>query len=88
MRAVGENLAATVRGETTILEHMIHDNVLNDFYVTGLGLDKYTDFLSNAVLQLSHRYANMDILEIGTFGNTVLFHIVNRVFRSRHWRRY
>lgn len=65
MRSVGENLAATLRKQTTILEHMMHENVLNDFYVKGLGLDRYTDFLSNAVLQLSHRYSNMNILEIG-----------------------
>jgi hypothetical protein len=88
MRAVGENLAATIRGETTILEHMTHDNVLNDFYVTGLGLDKYTTFLSNAILQLTHRYVNMDILEIGMSSITIQDYMVNIVCRSGHWGRY
>jgi len=66
MRSVGENLASTIRGQTTILEHMMNENVLNDFYVKGLGLDKYTNFLSNGVLQLAHRYPRMNILEVGT----------------------
>jgi hybrid polyketide synthase/nonribosomal peptide synthetase ACE1 len=63
--AVGENLEAAIRGETVILQHMLKDNLLNDFYCKGLGLDVYTQFLSNAVQQISHRYCNMDILEIG-----------------------
>lgn len=63
--AVGENLGAAIRGETMILQHMLKDNLLNDFYCQGLGLDIYTQFLSNAVQQISHRYCNMDILEIG-----------------------
>jgi hypothetical protein len=45
----------------------LRDNVLNEFYVKGLGLDIYTQFLSNAVQQVTHRYADIDILEIGTY---------------------
>ena len=47
----------------------LRDNVLNEFYVKGLGLDIYTQFLSNAVQQVTHRYADMNILEIGTYRN-------------------
>ncbi|KAF2874833.1 polyketide synthase [Massariosphaeria phaeospora] len=65
IKAVGENLVAAIRGETMILEHMLHDNVLNEFYREGLGLDTYTEFLNNAVQQVAHRHANMNILEIG-----------------------
>lgn len=82
MRSVGENMAATLRGETTILEHMMEGNVLIDFYVKGLGLDKYTDFLSNAVLQLSHRHANMNILEIGAGTGGVTKTIVKQLGRT------
>ncbi|KAF2268646.1 putative hybrid NRPS/PKS enzyme [Lojkania enalia] len=82
MRSVGENLAATIRHETTILEHMMHENVLNDFYVKGLGLDKYTDFLTNAVMQLNFRYANMDILEIGAGTGGVTKTIIKKLGKA------
>lgn len=64
-RAVGENLPAAVRGETVILEHMMANNVLNDVYTRGLGFGEYSHFLSEAIVQLGHRYPHMNILEIG-----------------------
>lgn len=66
-RAVGENLLAAVRGETVILEHMMKNNVLNDVYTRGLGFGEYSHFLSQAVVQLGHRYPHMNILEIGAY---------------------
>ena len=65
MRAVGENLPAVVRGQTNVLEHMMKDNMLNDFYVESLGIVEYSHFLSQAVLQITQRYPHMKILEIG-----------------------
>lgn len=65
MHAVGENLPAVIRGETTILEHMLHDNMLNDYYVNALGFHEYTKYLARMVGQITHRYAHMNILEIG-----------------------
>ena len=65
MHAVGENLPAVVRGETTILEHMLQDNMLNDYYVDALGFHQYTQYLARLITQLVHRYPAMDILEIG-----------------------
>lgn len=44
---------------------MMQDNVLNDFYVQSLGFIEYTEFLSQAALQVAHRYPHMNILEIG-----------------------
>lgn len=55
-----------VRGETTILEHMLQDNMLNDYYINALGFHQYTKYLARIVGQLAHRYPDMDILEIGT----------------------
>jgi len=62
---VGENLAAAVRGETQILQHMFKDNLLNRFYVESMGLRETTSFLARIVAQITHRYPHMDILEIG-----------------------
>ncbi|RDL35876.1 uncharacterized protein BP5553_06488 [Venustampulla echinocandica] len=65
LRAVGENLAAAVRGETNILEHMMRDNMLERLYAEGTGVGKQTLFLGRMVGQLAHRYPHMKILEIG-----------------------
>lgn len=65
MRSVGENLAAAVRGETVILQHMLKDGMLNQYYVESLGLRPYTAFLTEVIAQITHRYPHMRILEIG-----------------------
>ncbi|KAI4086619.1 MAG: hypothetical protein LQ344_007395 [Seirophora lacunosa] len=63
--AVGENIPAAVRGETTILEHMLPDNMLDDFYKKGLGFARYNSFLASMMKQMAHRYPHARILEIG-----------------------
>ncbi|CRG89192.1 Nonribosomal peptide synthetase 14 [Talaromyces islandicus] len=63
--AVGDNMPAVVRGETTILEHMVKDGLLDDFYRIGLGFKKYNTYLSRMVKQIVHRYPHLNILEIG-----------------------
>ena len=65
LSAVGENIPAAVRGQTTILEHMLPDNMLDDFYKRGLGFGIYNSFLAGMMKQLSHRYPHANILEIG-----------------------
>lgn len=66
MRAVGENILSVVRSETsTILEPMMKDNMLNDFYVTGLGMKEYLAKLTATAKQIGHRYPAMNVLEIG-----------------------
>ncbi|TVY50432.1 Polyketide synthase-nonribosomal peptide synthetase [Lachnellula cervina] len=72
MRAVGENLPGVVRGETTILEHMTKDGLLDDYYKHGLGFNPSNELISRMVAQIAHRYPRMNILEIGagTGGST------------------
>lgn len=65
MRAVGENIISVVRGKTTILEPMMEDNMLNDFYVTGLGMEEYLCNLTATARQIAHRHPAMNVLEIG-----------------------
>lgn len=64
---VGDNLPSVLRGETTMLEHMIKDNLLDRFYVDGIGLKEYTAHLARTVKQLVHCHPHMDILEIGKY---------------------
>jgi hybrid polyketide synthase / nonribosomal peptide synthetase ACE1 len=62
--AVGDNLPAVIRGETTILEHSTKDNLLDHFYEAGLGLKEFSYFLGKTVKQVVHRRPRMKILEI------------------------
>ncbi|RYP81860.1 hypothetical protein DL769_001820 [Monosporascus sp. CRB-8-3] len=62
---VGQNIPAAVRGETTILEHLLRDNMLDDFYKVGSGFQRYNWFLAGMMKQISHRYPNTKIFEIG-----------------------
>jgi hybrid polyketide synthase/nonribosomal peptide synthetase ACE1 len=82
---VGENLAASARGETQILQHMFKDNLLNRYYVEAMGLRETTAFLSRIVAQIAHRYPHMNILEIGagTGGATkAIFRNIGQTFSS------
>ena len=65
LAAVGENLPAAVREETTILEHMLPNNMLDDWYKKGLGFARYNSFLASVMKQVTHRYPHARILEIG-----------------------
>lgn len=63
--SVGENLPASVRGETTILEHMVKDNMLDNHYKYCLGAQVANGFLADMMKQIIHRYPHAKILEIG-----------------------
>ncbi|XEU96090.1 hypothetical protein FSHL1_001375 [Fusarium sambucinum] len=65
IQAVGENLPAVVRKQTTMLEHMVKDDMLNRIYKYGLGFERANVYLGRLSKQLAHRYPRMNILEIG-----------------------
>ncbi|KAE8153458.1 hypothetical protein BDV25DRAFT_136914 [Aspergillus avenaceus] len=65
IRAVGENLASVVRGETQLLEVMLEDDMLNRFYMEGYGLPVVNDSISTLVSQIVYKYPHTNILEIG-----------------------
>lgn len=65
MRAVGENMVPSIRGEMNILEAMMKDNMLGEFYAVSLGMEKYLLDMARMAGQLGHRYPNMNIFEIG-----------------------
>ncbi|EEP78969.1 hypothetical protein UREG_03815 [Uncinocarpus reesii 1704] len=76
--AAGQNLASAIRGETNILQHLMANNLLNDYYTDALGLRETTKVLSKTVASLVHRYPHMDILEIDI--STGFFEAAQRVF--------
>ncbi|KAF4630056.1 hypothetical protein G7Y89_g8079 [Cudoniella acicularis] len=65
VRAVGENLPAAIRGEKSILEIMMHKNMLGRLYTEGTGVREQSIFLGRMAKQIAHRYPQTNILEIG-----------------------
>ena len=68
MQAVGENLLAAIRNEINILEAMVKDNMLTNFYAYALGMERYLLDLTRMVGQISRRFPHINVLEIGEFG--------------------
>jgi hybrid polyketide synthase/nonribosomal peptide synthetase ACE1 len=64
LAAVGQNLPAAVRGDVA-LEHMLPNNMLDDWRKKGLGFATYNSFLASMIKQVVHRYPHARILEIG-----------------------
>jgi hybrid polyketide synthase/nonribosomal peptide synthetase ACE1 len=48
-----------------LLEILVHDNMLAEFYAETLGIDAYLDAVAQAARQISHRYPHVNVLEIG-----------------------
>ncbi|KAJ5543625.1 Acyl transferase/acyl hydrolase/lysophospholipase [Penicillium sp. DV-2018c] len=65
VRAVGENLGAVIRGEMNLIESLMRDNMLAEFYAKTLGIDPYLDAIAQTARQISHRYPHLNVLEIG-----------------------
>ncbi|KAJ5970419.1 polyketide synthase/peptide synthetase [Penicillium vulpinum] len=65
IHATGQNFAAAIRGETTILNHLKKDNLLDRYYEEGLAFPTYTKYLARVVAQVAHAYPHLNILEIG-----------------------
>ncbi|KAJ5503746.1 Acyl transferase/acyl hydrolase/lysophospholipase [Penicillium fimorum] len=65
LRAVGENLSAVIRGDMNLLEILVQDNMLAEFYAKTLGIDAYLETIAQTARQISHRYPHVNVLEIG-----------------------
>jgi acyl transferase domain-containing protein/NADPH:quinone reductase-like Zn-dependent oxidoreductase/ubiquinone/menaquinone biosynthesis C-methylase UbiE len=70
---IGEALPAVFRQEVEPLALMTHENLLEDYYTTAVGMPNTYAQISRYTTMLSHKYPNLDYLEIGagTGGATV-----------------
>jgi hybrid polyketide synthase/nonribosomal peptide synthetase ACE1 len=66
MRSVGQAYPSVVRGQSNPLEHLTRDNMLNEFYTEGLGFQLANTWAARLIKQISHRHAQLNIIEIGT----------------------
>ncbi|TQV94383.1 hybrid NRPS/PKS enzyme [Cordyceps javanica] len=62
---VGEHLIQVLRTGGSVLEYMNKDNLMLDVYENGLGVGTSNRRLVHLVKQISHRYPQANILEIG-----------------------
>jgi hybrid polyketide synthase/nonribosomal peptide synthetase ACE1 len=65
MHVVGEQMPRAIRGETTMLEHLMMNGLLDDYYANSLSITKGTDVLAETVMQIARRYPHGKILEVG-----------------------
>ena len=54
-----------MRGETSLLEHLIENSLLDEYYSTAVGMSQVSDWIGEVVGQIGQRYPRMKILEIG-----------------------
>lgn len=79
---MGDNVPAVLRGETTILEHMTKDGLLDRFYEVGMGIREFTLVLGQTVKQLVHRHPRMKMIEIGAGTGGATKVIMDKIGRS------
>lgn len=65
MRAVGEALPAIVRGERNLLDTLMGDNLLSQFYQETFGIQTYLREVARIAGQISNRFPHINVLEIG-----------------------
>ncbi|EAQ88667.1 hypothetical protein CHGG_05286 [Chaetomium globosum CBS 148.51] len=65
LRAVGEGLPKALRGELNLLETITNNGLLRKYYQDALGMREYLGEICRVMHHVSHRFANLNILEIG-----------------------
>ena len=65
MNAIGQNLVPVLRGEIQLLEVMLHDDMLNRFYMEGRGFRYLNNCIARVAKQITSKHPHVKILEIG-----------------------
>ena len=79
MKAVGDNLAAILKGDTAALQVLFNNDMLGKLYTDGLGFKQANIDLAAIASQLTHRYPAMNILEIGAGTGGATRNILNTI---------
>lgn len=66
MRSVGENLPVIVRGKTSILDILMQENMLSQFYAATVGIKPYLSALGRIAGQIGNRFPHINVIEIGS----------------------
>ncbi|KAK2022912.1 beta-ketoacyl synthase domain-containing protein [Colletotrichum zoysiae] len=79
MHIVGEQMPRAILGETTMLEHLMNNGLLADYYAQARSITRGTDILAETVVQILQRYPESKILEVGAGTGQATREILRRV---------
>lgn len=79
MHVVGEQMPRAIRGETSILEHLMTDGLLGDYYAKAKSVTLGTEMLAETVVQIARRYPRGRILEVGAGTGGATREILKRI---------
>lgn len=65
IQTAGEGLTDALRGDTRLLDTMRSGELLHKYFREALGMKPYLEEIGRVMGQLVHRFAHMNILEIG-----------------------
>lgn len=79
MHVVGEQMPRAIRGETTMLEHLMTNGLLGDYYAKAKSVTQGTEMLAETVVQIARRYPHGRILEVGAGTGGATREILKRI---------
>lgn len=65
LEAAGDNVVSEIRRSGSILEHLLADNLLDQFYEESVALTYANTLIGRVVAQIAHRYPGLQIFEVG-----------------------
>ncbi|KAK3296553.1 uncharacterized protein B0H64DRAFT_323128 [Chaetomium fimeti] len=68
LRVVGEGLHKALRGELNLLETVTNNGLLRKYYRDALGMKEYLGEMARVMHTVSHKFSNINILEIAGAG--------------------
>jgi hybrid polyketide synthase/nonribosomal peptide synthetase ACE1 len=79
MHVVGEQMSRAIRGETNMLEHLMNNGLLADYYAKARSITRGTALLADTVAQITQRYPRAKILEVGAGTGGATREILKRI---------
>ncbi|KAF2228301.1 hypothetical protein BDZ85DRAFT_210823 [Elsinoe ampelina] len=65
IRRVAEALPRAIAGETTMIESLFSTDIVTEYYRSAAGMDVGVQWSAGFVQQISHRFPNLHVLEVG-----------------------
>ncbi|KAL8972023.1 MAG: hypothetical protein Q9197_002975 [Variospora fuerteventurae] len=79
MHVVGEQMPRAIRGETSMLEQLMMNGLLDDYYARALSMAQGMHVLAETVIQIARRYPYGKILEVGAGTGGATRQILERI---------
>ncbi|KAJ8129976.1 hypothetical protein O1611_g3651 [Lasiodiplodia mahajangana] len=77
--ATANAMPRVLTGEENILEHLLPTGYLDEYYVNAVGFKQSAEWLGRVVHQMTHRYPNMNILEVGAGTGGATKHMLKHI---------